>query len=241
MQFKLSNQSSQGEKSRVPNWIREFSFPGWTNVFQLVPDNKDLYPEALRPDWKTQYNDWNGGILLLAKDGCPTRVIRESRELRPWRYAQQELGDEGGWRTNNRLYRLASVIPGGKLYGSATANMLYDHPGWSRSLPGIFGGPIHDFLRNVLTWVLGEMPRVKWVACLGNEAWFLTCTTIGVPAAASRYRAYRDAYEPIIGSVGEKKIGAFPLYHPGARIATDLMERGWHKFGPLLCVPDNAK
>jgi hypothetical protein len=86
----------------VPNWIREFSYPDWTNVFHIVPNNKNLYPEALRPDWKTQFNDWNSKILLLAKDGCPSDVIREGRdkgESQPWRYAQQELGDKGGWRT----------------------------------------------------------------------------------------------------------------------------------------------
>jgi hypothetical protein len=244
MQFKLGKHSSQEGQPRVPDWIREFSFPGWTNVFQLVPSNQNLYPEALRPDWKTQFNDWNGRILLLAKDGCPTRVIRDGRdngESNPWRYAQQELGDEGGWRTNNRLYGFASAIPGGKLYGSATANMLSDQPGWSRSLPGIFGGPIHDFLRSVLTWVLGSMPRVKWVACLGKEAWFLTSTTIGIPSAAGRFREYRDSYESILGSVREKKVAAFPLYHPGARVAIDLMERGWQKFTSLSSVPVNAE
>lgn len=153
MDSESNDSRERSTRPHVPDWIRRFSYPKWTNVFQLVPNNENLYPEALRAEWKNQFNDWNSRILLLAKDGCPTRVIRkacEQGESQPWRYAQQELGDEGGWRTNNRLYRFASVVPGGKLYGSATANMLYDDPGWSRPLPGVFAGPLHDFLKRVL-------------------------------------------------------------------------------------------
>ncbi len=223
----------------VPDWIRNFSYPNWTNVFQLVPNTKNLYPEALRPEWKAQFNDWNARILLLAKDGCPTRVIREGRdngESQPWRYAQQELGDEGGWRTNNRLYRFASTVPGGKLYGSAAANMLYDHPGWSRSLPGFFGGPLHDFLKGVLSWVLESMPRVEWVASLGEEAWFLTCLTIGNPAASGEFRQHRDTFKPVVGAVGRKSVSAFPLHHP-SRVGNDVAEKEWRAFAASLQLP----
>ncbi|MFN2498563.1 MAG: hypothetical protein ABR557_05695 [Pyrinomonadaceae bacterium] len=215
----------------VPDWVRQFSYPGWTNVFQLVPNNESLYPEALRPDWKAQFNDWDGRILLLAKDGCPTRVIEESRdngESQPWRYAQKELGDESGWRTNNRLYRFASPIPGGKLYGSAAANMLYDHPGWSRSLPGFFGGPLHDFLKRVLSWVVESMPQVEWVACLGEEAWFLTCMGMGNKVAASKFRKHRDSFEAVAGTIG-KKVAAFPLHHP-SRVSNDVGHKEWGAF-----------
>ena len=224
---------------RVPDWIREFSYPDWTNVFQLVANNENLYPEALRPEWKTQFNDWNGRILLLAKDGCPTCVIREAcdkREMQPWRYSQQELGDEGGWRTNKRLYRFASVVPGGKLYGSATANMLYDDPGWSRPLPGVFGGPMHNFLRRVFCWVLESMPNVEWVACLGNEAWFLTCNAIGMPAAARRFREYRDTCRPVAGTVGKKIMTAFPFHHP-SRVSNAAGEKEWKAFAGLVAAP----
>jgi hypothetical protein len=216
----------------VPEWVRQFSYPGWTNVFQLVPNNESLYPEALRPDWKLQFNDWNGRVLLLAKDGCPTRVIEESRdkgELQPWRYSQQELGDEGGWRTNNRLYRFASSVPGGKLYGSAAANMLYDNPGWSRALPSFFVGPLHDFLKCVLVWVLESMPQVEWVACLGEEAWFLTCSTIGNPTAARKFKHYRDSFQPVVGTVGKKIVSAFPFHHP-SRVSNDAGEKEWRAF-----------
>lgn len=191
-------------KPFTPNWIREFSYPNWTNVFQLVPNNHSLYPIALRSDWKTEFNDWNGRILLLAKDGCPTRVIRDRvlrGETKPWRLGQRELGDEMGWKTNEQLFRLASMIPGGKLYGSAAANMLYDDDRSSRSLPGLYDGTLHDYLRQVLLWVIESMPHVKWIACLGFEAWFLSCVTIGKASVAPVFKEFRDSGTSLAGTV----------------------------------------
>jgi len=138
------------ERPHVPDWIREFSYPGWTNVFQLVPKNESLYGT------ETLFGDWDASILLLAKDGAPTGVIRALRdkgESRPWRHAQREMGDRGGLRTNERISDFAAMIPGEKLYGSATANLLYDDPRWSRSLPGFYDGPLNVFLQRVLCWV----------------------------------------------------------------------------------------
>jgi hypothetical protein len=54
----------------VPNWIRQFSYANWTNVFQLAPKNRSLYPVALSESWKPHFNDWTGKVLFLAKDGC---------------------------------------------------------------------------------------------------------------------------------------------------------------------------
>lgn len=227
----------------VPDWISEFSYPDWMNVFQLVPNNKSLYPAALRPDWKPQFNDWNGRILLLAKDGCPTRIIRDRIarcEPQPWRYGQRELGDEMGWMTNERLYSFASTIPGGKLYGSAAANMLYDDPRSSRGLKGFKSALLQEFFQRVLYWVLESMPSVEWVACLGQEAWFLTCNTLGHPSLANRHSEHRDLYRPVTGLIGNKRISAFPLYHPKARRVDDLMEKGWREFGAALSTPRNA-
>jgi hypothetical protein len=228
------------EQPPVPDWIRAFSYPGWTNVFQLGPTNDHLYPLALRAEWKSQFNDWNGPILLLAKDGCPTRAIRdcvEKGESQPWRYAQRELGDARGWRTNERLANFAYTIPGGKLYGSATANMLYDDPRWSRSLPGFYDGPLNVFLQRVLCWVADSMPKLEYIACLGAESWFLTCQTMENFVAAADFQQYRDSRNPVDGRIGEKEVGAFPLYHPAARVSTDLMESGWRAFAKKVRSP----
>jgi hypothetical protein len=145
-----------------------------------------------------------------------------------------------GWTTNEKLYRFASTIPGGKLYGSAAANMLYDDDRTSRALSGFYGGQLHEFLKGVLAWVLESMPRVEWVACLGAEAWFLTCNTIGIPHLASLHREHRDSHKPVTGIIGKKKISAFPLYHPAARRVDDLMEKGWESFGDAFSASENA-
>src|SRR6266404_300999 len=214
------------EPPRVPNFIRRFSYRGWTNVFHLVPTNDHLYAT------ETLFGDWNSRVLLLAKDACPTSAIQQASD---WRHAQRELGDKQGWRTNERLQRLLIPFPEKSfLYGSASANMLYEDPGWSRSLSGFFAGDLHEFLKCVLSWVMESTPRLEWVACLGTEAWFLTCVTIGDFASATQFRERRDSYKPSNGVVGKKEIKAFPLFHPAARVRLQVMERGWQAFEARL-------
>jgi hypothetical protein len=162
----------------------------------------------------------------------------EEGESHPWRYGEPT---EKGSLTNTRLFRFASMIPGGKLYGSATANMLYDGPGMSRKLEGFKEDSMQDSLRQVLCWVLESMPHVEWVACLGKEAWFLTCNTLGDALAVKQFQGYRESYRSISGIVGEKKICAFPLYHPAARgDAINDMESGWRSFAKLLSAQSNV-
>lgn len=210
---------------KIPSDIRNFPPPpGWTNVFQLVPTNKHLYGT------ETLFGDWDAETLLLAKDGAPTPVIRALRdkgESHPWRHAQRALGDPGGWKTNERLAELATLIPGKKLYGSATANLLYDDPRWSRALPGFYSGPLHDYLSKTLTWVLETMPNIKRIACLGNEAWFLTCAALGSAQSARKFADFRDAMKPIRTTFRGKPITAHALYHPAARVSNEFTRRGW--------------
>lgn len=213
-------------RPRVPDWVRNHvPPPGWTNVFALVPSNDHLYGT------ETLFGDWDGQTLLLAKDGAPTQVIRALRDRgdpRPWRHAQRELGDPGGWKTNESIAAAAAMLPGGKLYGSATANLLCDDPRWSRSLPGFFvPGPLHDYLRRVLTWVLTSMPNVQRVACLGEEAWFLTSEVIGRSDVANLFSRHREAQQLVVGTCGGKYIAAHPLFHPAARVSDDAKRTGW--------------
>lgn len=212
---------------RVPNWIRSYvPPPGWTNVFQLVPSNKHLYGT------ETLFGDWNGRTLLLAKDGAPTHIIRALRdrgESRPWRHAQRTLGDPGGWKTNELIEQLASRIPGGKLYGSATANLLCDDPSWSRTLPGFYHGPLHDYLKRVLVWVLGKMANLDQIACLGEHAWYLTCHVLGKSDNAKQWSHYRDRGEPILAEFNGKKVLVHSLYHPAARVSHASTRTGWNR------------
>jgi len=55
--------------------------------------------------------------------------------------------------------------------------------------------------------------------------------------AASNFQQYRDSRQPVDGRIGEKKIRAFPLYHPAARVSTDLMESGWRALAKNVRSP----
>lgn len=201
----------------LPDWIRHHSPPEqWTNVFSLPHVHTDrLYAT------ETLFGEWGGRTLLLAKDTAPTK------EITRWEHAERELGDKGGWKTNQWLKEHADSIPGGKLYGSATANLTYNGEGWSRSLPGFYAGPLQDYLTRVLRWVLESMPNVEVVGCLGAEAWFLTTTVLGHPGAARSLREHRNAARSIEGEHAGKRITAFALYHPAARVSNTAKMAAW--------------
>lgn len=219
---------------RVPEWITTYVPPaGWTNVFALVPSNQNLYGT------ETLFGDWNGRTLLLAKDGAPTHVIRNLRDLgdpQPWRAAERARGDVGGYRTNETLVRLASDIDGGILYGSATANLLCDDPRWSRNLPGFFEGPLHEYLKRVLRWVLETMPNVQQIACLGAEAWYLTSIVLGHQGEARDFARYRGHGRGLSSDHLGKKITAYALYHPAARVSDFDKRKGWTSLSSLPAV-----
>ncbi|HMG77009.1 MAG TPA: hypothetical protein VK582_26280 [Pyrinomonadaceae bacterium] len=217
----MSKQNLQNGRPPVPDWIRDFRCEDWTNVFERLPGEDHLYGT------ETLFGNWNSRVLLLAKDWGPTcwldDAIREG-DRRPWRHNPE-------MRTNNRLASFASLIPDDKLYGSATANMLYNAPGSSRELKCFYSEPLKGFLRSVLHWVLESMPRVEWIACMGKEAWFLSCTTLGDSLAASQFKEHRDSHTPVVGVLGKKKIKVFPLYHPAALgDAINAMDNGWRAF-----------
>ena|SRR2546428_4948874 len=219
--FQIRKRNTQTERPSIPDWIRDFRCQGWTNVFDRLPAENHLYGT------ETLFGNWNGRVLLLAKDWGPTCWLDDgirAGEHRPWCHNPEMV-------TNKKLFRFAQMIPGEKLYGSATANMLLDIPGSSRKLRGFYDDPLQTFLRRVLEWVLESMPQVKWVACLGEEAWFLSCMTLQNSIAANQFKEHRDRQRPINGTVGEKHIRAFPLYHPAALgNAINEMETGWRAF-----------
>lgn len=168
---------------------------------------------------------------MLAKDAAPTEVMKS---IGSWRHAQRVLGDRGGWRTNERLERLASMVPGGKLYGSATANMLFDRPGWSRPLKDFSRGRLNDYLCEVLKWVVLSMPNVKGIACLGQESWSLVTKVMGLPELASDWVSHRKNIKPVVGDICNKKIIAMPLFHPAARVSDKAMAAGWTKYADII-------
>ena len=84
--------------------------------------------------------------------------------------------DRMGYKTNEGVKELAEHFTGSKLYGSALAHMLKEDDRTSSSLRGFSSGPLHDHLKRVLEFVLQNMPNLKAIVCLGNEAYQLvTC------------------------------------------------------------------
>lgn len=209
----------------IPSWIREYKPPtGWTNIFHLFPSASNLYAT------ETLFGDWNGTTLLLAKDAAPTgifKALHDKGDPQPWRHAQRERGDVGGTRTNERLRKLVAGLQGGMLYGSSTANLTYDDPRWSRSLPGFYHNPLHDHLQRTLGWVIGSMPQLERVICLGAEAWFLTATMLGSRDASRKFAVYRDAGATITGTSQGKHLVAHAVYHPAARVSNVAMSASW--------------
>ena len=148
----------------IPDWIKNFRYEGYTNVFEIIKDCPRFYAT------ETLYGDWDAEVLLLAKDAAPAHVIyelfkKEGKDA--WRHAQRRLWDKGGVKTNERLDRLVKkFLPelhkdGNLLYGSALANLLFNEPNWSRPLPGIKRGALFTHLGSMLKWVIEEMPNLR--------------------------------------------------------------------------------
>jgi hypothetical protein len=187
---------------------------------------------------ETLFGDWDSRVLLLAKDGAPTSAIRNLAQREgdgAWRHADRQRGDPSGWKTNEQLAELASLIQGPKLFGSATANMLCDIEGYRRSLPDFWKGPLHEHLIYTLGWVVGAMTRERIViACLGDEAWHITCHTIGVPAAAKLSRECRDLARPVAGRIGNKPVTALAMNHPTAHVTDECKVKQWQGLAALV-------
>ena len=92
--------------------------------------------------------------------------------MNPWRHGVRGR-DRMGYKTNEGVKELAEHFTGSKLYGSALAHMLKKDDRTSSSLRGFSSGPLHDHLKRVLEFVLENMPNLKAIVCLGNEAYQL--------------------------------------------------------------------
>lgn len=187
----------------LPVWIREYSTRSYTNIYELCPQETRLYgTESL-------YGDWDGPLLLLAKDFAPSRLVRErlNCEERPYHHTdwKTEPGEIGA-TTNRNLSHFAERIPCGKLYGSALAGLLRKD--------GRISGPLPDldknmpFIRKVLEFTIGHMPNLRVLACLGEVAWH--CTTLALQCADADWSEHRQSRLPV--EVGELRL--FALAHP---------------------------
>lgn len=201
----------------LPAWITDAHVNGYVNAHQELPGETRLYgTESL-------YGDWNGRVLLIAKDFAPSKVLRTrlaKGDARPYRH-------EPGLRTNVRLERMTGRLRTGAepencglLYGSALANLLRDDGIWSGTLPN--RGEAMAYGVEVLRFTRGSMPNLDTIVCMGEEAWEVTATVLGITTTRA---AARDGGGTV--QVGGVTVVAVP--HPAARISNVAHERAWVK------------
>jgi hypothetical protein len=176
----------------LPSWIRGFTDPSCTNVYELLPDERKLYgTESLvgrdgrvEPTWR--YGHWEDAeLLLLAQDPSNVEVIRERRDgeatrgIPPhpdpfgawdWRFDKHGSPQRDGGESNRNLHWLAQQIGCHKLYGSAFAGLLKHAKRRSGKTPG--GPRVAQYKADILRWVVdpSRTPRLRAVACLGEKA-----------------------------------------------------------------------
>src|SRR5262245_35582197 len=199
----------------LPQWILEAQVLGYSTAHRVLPDETRLYgTESL-------YGDWNGSVLLLAKDFAPSRILHERMAVRhPRPYSHEpELG------TNKRLIRFAGNLARsddpancGMLYGSALANLLRDDGNFSGSLPNRPQAMKHGV--DVLRFVVERMPNLSTIVCMGEEAFEVTAAVLEVPV---RWRDRGEMSGPL--RAGTLAISVVP--HPAARLSYAQHEAAW--------------
>src|SRR5207244_4184139 len=104
-----------------------------------------------------------------------------------WRYDKNGQPQRDGNETNRNLHWLAQQIDCRKLYGSAFVGLL-KHGARGDTPPK--GQTISQYKRKVLEWVVNRerTPKLKAIACLGNEARNLVCNVLLDRNRASRLK-----------------------------------------------------
>lgn len=193
-------------RPHLPEWITHAAVPGYSTAHLLCPGERKLYgTESL-------YGDWEGEVLLLAKDFGPSSFLRarvEAGDPAPYRH-------EPSWSTNVRLRKLAGPYEGrGLLYGSALANLLRDDNARSGALPNRAEAMRYG-VRVLQEVTLPSMPRLEWIVCLGGDAWECASRATGTKGD---YAAARDRGRPCGMLV--------PAFHPVARVGFRRLQLPW--------------
>ncbi len=199
----------------LPDSITSFRLNGYTNVYELCPGETRLFGT------EDLFGDWNGRVLLLAKDFACSRLIRERLEAgdpRPYRHEPTLV-------TNRRLCKFVEPLRTGAapdtcglLYGSALASLCRDDDKMSGTLPN--RAEAMRFGERALAFTIGHMPNLEAIVCMGDEAWM--CAS-GVLKVRSAWAKTRDA----VGVVQAGNIRMIAAYHPAARISKARMQRPW--------------
>jgi hypothetical protein len=196
----------------IPRSIREMKAVPYVNIFELNLGNKNLYGT------ETLLGDWDGPLLVVAKDFAPADEVRGvaartgNRQL-AYRHNDGDGRYNTGWRTNTRLVKFIYGESGRQLIdGSAntTCGALYISacfflkPGasTSSSLDGWAPGrAVFDQSVEVLRFVVHHMPNLRGIACLGGDAEKLV--SVAYPTPSGKTKVQRLAH-PRVGSDQEQ-------------------------------------
>jgi hypothetical protein len=194
----------------LPCWIRNTRVDGYRVAHEICPDETRLYGT------EDLYGNWNGRVLLLAKDWGPSCIL--GRRLmcgdpRPYYHGPK-------MKANRPFVAFAGPHAHlGLRYESALANLLRDDGRTRGTLPK--RDAAIEYGIRATRFTVDHMPNLRWIVCMGNEAW--ECAT-GALGLQGDWRPHRDSGTPL-----DRLIAAF---HPSARIsreraqvARDLMAR----------------
>ena len=209
----------------LPTWIREHRVRGYTNVFALLPEETRLFGT------EDLYGDWDGHVLLFAKDFACSQLVRariEQGDPRPYRH-------EPTLRTNIALRRYADPLRSGPtpltcglLYGSALACLLRDDGEMSGALPS--RKEAIAFGTRVVSFVVEHMPNLEVIVCLGQEAWQCTMGSFNTNGS---WQTTRDSRKSVHIGI----IAMIAAYHPAARISHDTADGPWELVRDALSGP----
>jgi hypothetical protein len=166
----------------IPAWLKTLdSGPNYTNVFDLGIDPPTIFgTESL-------CGDWNGELLLLAKDFAPKEEVQAliAKKLPAEKIYRHNDGDgryRTGKRTNRRLMKIVYGDPElndgrhaltcGAVYGSAC--FFLKHGSTSDPLKHFWpGNPVFEGSKRVIEHSCNVMKNLKAVVCLGDDSFKL--------------------------------------------------------------------
>lgn len=175
----------------IPQSIRDLRVPGFTNVYELLPNEPRLF--AL----ESVYGRWDGQVLVLDSAATHVTVVKSRLErihLRP--YCQHETECTYG------LARLAfPLATRGILAGNVCGPMLIntnDRQDFFDSL-----GELRKQFAPIIRFVIKNMPNLKAIVCMGATAhdfvhYALTSKVVKVPSTHEELDE-RNAIRPVFG------------------------------------------
>lgn len=210
-------QKSDGPTPTIPEWIKSFRTPSYTNIYELIPKETRLYgTESL-------YGDWSGELLLLAKDFAPRTIINErlqDGDLRPYRHSPKAP-------TNKNIIEYTSPFQCGILYGAALVGLLRNDGNMSGALPD--RKQVWPFACESLRFVVDQMPNLRAIACLGSDAW--RCVTDAYGVTGADWREHREQQRPVHINKIQMFAHVHPSRYPGGKVKISAQ---WRSMGESL-------